>query len=189
MNKNITLPINTNLNINNVATTKAFKKSLQTANPTLTDNDLTYMNLTAPELSPGDFTTVKITIIIGETSAISNVNVIVIPTDANKAVAVFNKFAIRTITLPAGTSPYINSSATTKLFKETLQLENPALSDDDLTHLSLASQKLTPGVRATDRVTITFGDISTYRDINVTLLPTDQQKVDAVLSIKWLLLI
>ena len=74
------------------------------------------------------------------------------------------------ITLPAGTNPYINNSATTKLFKEALQTANPTLTDDDLAHLSLAAQELTPGVRATDRVTIIFGDASAYRDINVTLL-------------------
>ena len=99
-NTSITLPAATNPDINNVATTKLFKKSLQTANPTLSDNDLTYMTFTAPKLSPWQMNTVEITIKVKEASVSQDIKVTLLKTDQEKVKTIFDKFAVRTITLP-----------------------------------------------------------------------------------------
>ncbi len=100
--------------------------------------------------------------------------------DQEKANAIKDKIKKFDLTvenlLPKGTE----NSETIKAIKTALQEENPTLTAKDLAKISFEETTLTAGRAVTVKATITVNKAKAFKDLNVTLAQTNQQKADAI---------
>ncbi len=157
-NKNISVPKGTNPSTTNPATVTALNQALQTANPTLTSQDLTTLSYSSTTLEVGQAVSVTVTSqSTGAPSAQANLQVTLATqpappqkwTNINKAQdtpkAVIAKIKDTNISVPNGTNPSTTNPATVITLCEALQSANPSLNNHDLSTLSYSSATLVVG--------------------------------------------
>ena len=176
----LTVPSGTNPDTTNAATIAAIKKALQTANPTLTNDDLTTITFASKTLQTGVNVIVPITITVGEATANKDIAVMLSESDQQKADAIKNKITNIDLNVPAGISPDTANPDTIAAIQQALQTANPTLTDDDLATITFAKTTLQVGSSVVVAATIKVGSATDTVDLNVTLLASDQQKVDAI---------
>ena len=179
-NVNLTVPAGTNPDTANPATITAMKEALQTANPTLTDDDLATITFGSATLQTGTSVIVPITITVGTATADKEVTVTLSQSDQQKADAIKAKITNVNLTVPAGTNPDTTNKDTIAAVKKALQTANPTLTDDDLVTITFVQTTLQVGGSVVVTANITVGTAKDTVDLNVTLSASDQQKVDAV---------
>ncbi len=177
---NLTVPAGTNPDTTNPATIAAIKKALQTANPTLTDDDLATITFGSATLQAGTSVIVPVTITVGTATADKDITVTLTQSDQQKADAIKAKITNVDLIAPAGTNPDTTNKDTIAAIKKALQTANPAVTSDDLATITFASTTLQVDIGVLVTATITVGSATDTVDLNVKLAETDQQKADAI---------
>ena len=180
-NVNLDVPVGTNPNTTNDATINAIKTALQTANNTLTNEDLDTISFSDTTLQAGTSVAVKATITVGTATAEKDLNVTLAQSDKQQADAIKAKISDVDLTVPAGTPTDTSTQATVDAIKIALANDNASLTTSDLAAINrFTTTTLRPGVATPVIANIEVGNATAQKDLNVTLAQTDQQKADAI---------
>ncbi len=161
-------------------TATMIKTALQTANPTLTKDDLAKITFNKVKLLKYNAVSVTATIKVGKATVKKDLNVTVEPTDQENADEIRDKITNVNLTVPADTIPDTSNVATITAIKTALQSENTTLTSEDLAKINFAAVTLKGGESVEVTTTIRIDTATATKDLNVTLAQTDQQKADAI---------
>ena len=173
----ITLPKGTSPYTTNPDTIKAIKTALKNNNSNLSDDSLDSITLSKTVLQTAAVISVIAIINSGQMTYRRSLNVVLDPTDQQKADAIRAKISDVDLTVPASTNPDTTNPATITALKTALQKNNPVLDTTDLTKITFDSSTLTPGISTPMFANIRVGSTGGSRAlIDVTLELPNQQK-------------
>ena len=157
-NKDVAVPPGTNTSTLDRNTARAIKLALQQANPALTSDDLNELSLAPTTLVPDQAITDKVTASLkGQDPASTNIKV-TLQSKSTSASAIINKITNKNnLPVPFGTNPDTGLPATVTRLKNVLQQANPALTSDDMTHISFQVTTLSIGEATSVTTTASFG--------------------------------
>ena len=162
------------------ATIEAIKKALQAENMTLTTDDLMKITFASATLRPYTSVAVLATITVGTATATKDLSLTIAATDQEKADRIKNRITNVDLNIPAGTNPDTTNLTTIQVIKTALEGANPALTTEDLATISFSDATLQAGASVVVKATITVGQATAEKDLNVTLAQSDQQQADAI---------
>ena len=156
-NKDVAVPPGTNTSTIDRNTERTIKLALQQANPGLTSDDLNELSLAPKTLVPDQAITDKVTASLGQQSASTNIQ-ITLQSKSTSASAIIKKITNKTnLPVPFGTNSWTGLAATVTVLKNVLQQANPALTSDDMTHISFQKKELSIGEATSVTTTASFG--------------------------------
>ena len=157
-NKDVSVPPGTNTSTIDRNTERAIKLALQQANPALTSDDLNELSLAPETLVPDQAITDEVTASLqGKPSASTDIKV-TLQSKSTSASAVIKKITNKTnLPVPFGTNSWTGLPKTITVLKNVLQQANPALTSDDMTHISFQEKELTIGEATPVTTTASFG--------------------------------
>lgn len=165
----INLPYGTNPYTGEPATIKVMKQALQIYNPTLTDQDLTFITFPEQELSLGEPVAIKVTATIGSEMAAKSVNFTLSATQTPLE-KLLNKIQNKNISVPKGTPVSTGDATTISNIKAALKSANPSLDNTDLNEISFNVVNLKSGESVQVTLTATVQNKSGSIPIFVKLL-------------------
>ena len=176
----LNIPAGTNADTTNDATIIAIKKALQAAYTTLTADDLMKITFASATLRPYTSVAVLATVTVGQATATKDLNLTIAATDQQKADRIKNKITNVNLNIPAGTDPDTTNAYTISAIKTALKSDNPTLTTEDLATIGFSDTTLQAGSSVVVKATITVGQATDEKDLNVTLAQSDQQQADAI---------
>ena len=176
----LNIPAGTNADTTNMATIEVIKEILKAENTALTDDDLVKIEFASAALRPYTAVVVKATAKVGQATATKDLNLTIAATDQQKADRIKNKITNVNLNIPASNDPDTTNSYTIAAIKNALKGANTTLTTEDLATISFSDTTLQAGTPVTVTATITVGQATATKDLNVTLAQSDQQQADAI---------